>query len=543
MKKHWMILIIVVVFIGGAFFLFQKKEKMVERWLRSETPTVSFYDDSLQEIKKVARGIKVQVLTPTKKKEEVYHKIKYKDEEFYVKESALTEHEKDFVLEKKVFVRTPATLYSDIKEGIISGLAKKGDALEITGYDGLKEDGSVEIYHTKEGSIYGKYVVFQAEEALKVNEEYASFHKERGNTLGGGGAEDLDYYPYEKANFEDNVMPSQVYALYLNNHANTILHVDDYIAYAKTTKINAFVIDIKDNCSPGYSSSVMKKYSQTNDKNALNSYDDYKKAIQKIKDAGFYTIGRITVFKDEYYALDHKEHAITDTRTKKPFYYNDTYWPSPYQRDVWMFNVALAKEAVLEMGFQEIQFDYVSFPDRSSSFEKQGFMDFKNEFQEEKAQAIQRFVAYATDELHKVNAYVSIDVFGESAYTYVTAYGQYFAAISNIADVISGMPYPDHFSRNTFGIPEPWKDPYGLLTIWANYVKQRQKEIPTPAKVRTWIAAYDSIIDGTVYNGPLVSKQIQALFDVGLTGGYMTWNSSSNLEKYKQQKDAYSKEY
>jgi len=56
------------------------------------------------------------------------------------------------------------------------------------------------------------------------------------------------------------------------------------------------------------------------------------------------------VFKDEYYALDHKEHAITDTRTKKPFYYNDTYWPSPYQRDVWMFNVALAKEAVLENG-------------------------------------------------------------------------------------------------------------------------------------------------------------------------------------------------
>ena len=52
-------------------------------------------------------------------------------------------------------------------------------------------------------------------------------------------------------------------------------------------------------------------------------------------------------------------------------------------------------------------------------------MDFRNEYDEEKAQAIQRFVMYATDELHKLNVYVSVDVFGESAYTYVTAYGQY----------------------------------------------------------------------------------------------------------------------
>ena len=41
----------------------------------------------------------------------------------------------------------------------------------------------------------------------------------------------------------------------------------------------------------------------------------------------------------------------------------------------------------------------------------------------------------------------------------------------------------------------------------------------------------------------MLTKQIQGLYDAGLKGGYMTWNSGSNLAKYKSQKSAFSKEY
>ena len=44
-----------------------------------------------------------------------------------------------------------------------------------------------------------------------------------------------------------------------------------------------------------------------------------------------------------------------------PYYHTGAYWPSPYDRDVWYFNVELAKEAVKEFGFNEINFDYVRF--------------------------------------------------------------------------------------------------------------------------------------------------------------------------------------
>ena len=123
-----------------------------------------------------------------------------------------------------------------------------------------------------------------------------------------------------------------------------------------------FVIDIKDNTTPAYNSPVMKEYSITNYNHALNDYETYKGYVKKAKDAGLYVIGRITTFKDSYYVEDHKETAIKNSSTGDPFSHNGSYWPSAYNRDVWEFNVSLGVEAVKEIGFNEIQFDYVRFP-------------------------------------------------------------------------------------------------------------------------------------------------------------------------------------
>jgi hypothetical protein len=431
-------------------------------------------------------------------------------------------------------------------------LVNKGEELTVLGYDELDKDGKVKNYKVQykeeTGYINSKYIVFNHDESLLNYDQDGTYqvHAKRGDAYGGGNAANLDYYPVEKPKFENNVMPEKVYALYLNSGKDVIGKVDSYIEYAKTTKINAFVVDIKDNATPGYKSLVMKELSPTNYKYANNSFETYQAAIKKIKDAGFYVIGRITTFKDEYYVEDHKENAIYNKSTNSPLKHQKAYWPSPYQRDVWEFNVKLAKEAVKEMGFNEIQFDYVRFPDGTGSYEKAGTIDYKNTYNEEKAQAIQRFLMYACDELHKLNIYVSADVFGESAYTYVTQYGQYWPAISNIVDVISGMPYPDHFNKYEFGFKVPvWTVPYQLLSHWGkNYVAKRQAEIKTPAIARTWIQTYDSIKEPYVtYDASKVEEQINALFESGLTGGYMTWNSGSNLTKYKSQKSAYSKEY
>ena len=167
--------------------------------------------------------------------------------------------------------------------------------------------------------------------------------------------------------------------------------------------------------------------------------------------------------------------------------------------------------------------------------------DFKNKYDEEKAEAVQNFLFYATDQIHKVGAYLSVDVFGECSGEYVTAYGQYWPAISNIVDAISSMPYTDHFGRGV----DTWTNAYQTVYNWAKGAATRQKEIPTPAVARTWITAYDTPYwkPTVIYNASKIEDQVRALYDAGLDGGFITWNSASSLAKYEQIKTAFNKDY
>ena len=553
--KHTLIFIVGVLLVSFAIFLGVKNlfkvvvDNTAVKFLASDTKEVTLYNLDYNEGIKLLRGTKLEVTDKVINNELEYYKTKYENNEYLVLNDNLVDDLVNVVLEKELYVRTPSTLYKDLETIDINGLIKKGEKVDIIGYDEIK-DGQVTMYkvkhNDKEGYVYSKYLVKTKEETLKNYDEEDNYitHKNRGDSFGGGNAANLDYYPYEKPTFEDNVMPKDVRALYLN--AGVVYNVDEYIKVAKNSGINAFVVDIKDNTSPAYPSKVMKEYSPTNYKKAINSYETYQKAIKKLKDEGFYVIGRITVFKDSYYVQDNPKDAILDNKTKNPYNHDGSYWPSAYRRDVWEFNVKLAIEAVEEMGFNEIQFDYVRFPDRTGNLEKEGIINFGNTYKEEKAQAIQRFVMYACDEIHKHNAYVSIDVFGESAHQYVTAYGQYWAAISNIADVISGMPYPDHFSAHEYGISEVvWTVPYKLLNLWGSeFVMKRQNEIPTPAIVRTWIQTYDTgKYPSVTYDSYMISQQLKGLYEAGLTGGFMTWNGGSSLSKYESVKSAFGKDY
>jgi hypothetical protein len=464
-----------------------------------------------------------------------------------INQNNLTNKKEEIIKEKELFVRTDLTLYKDLDSSKILSYIKKGERVEILGYDKI-EKGIVNKYKIKyndiEGYVYGKYLVSTKEESMKVYSENGiqEYMSKMGNSLGGGTATNLDYYPYEKPNFKDNAMPDEVRSLYING--SVVKNIDEYISFAKENNINAFVIDIKDNTYPSYNSPIMEKYSKTNYDKALNDYNDYKSYIRKAIDNGIYVIGRITVFKDSYFVNDHKDVAIKNSNGE-PFKHNGSYWPSAYNRFVWEFNIQLAKEAVKEIGFNEIQFDYVRFPDRTTKLEREGIITLENTYDEEKAQALQNFIMYACDEVHSVGAYVSIDVFGESASNYVTAYGQFWPAISNITDVISGMPYPDHFNAHEYGIKEVvWTVPYKLLNEWSKYVVTKQDVIPTPAKVRTWIQTYNTNkTPSVIYDDDKISEQIEALYDNGLNNGYMTWNSSSNLVKYKEVSYAFRKVY
>ena len=557
MKK---IVSIIAIVAAIAFISCGSKEIIEERYLASSTTEVKLYtideNGTVTEAQTFVRGRKVKAnlgkIVKVEKQKYIPVEITRK-QHFYAKEQSLAATPKEVVKEKSVWVRTPASIISDIETSLIGGQALKGEQLTVLDFDSLRADGKVHRYKVKqgkkEGYIYGKYLVFSKEEAEKryKAEQYDKVHKAIKNPFGGGEAIGCDFYPTERVNFPNNKMPEACYSLYLNISPAVIGNIEKYIDFAKRTKINTFVIDIKDNECPGYKAEAMAKYSPTNHRYAgKNKEAMYKKAVKRLHEEGFYVVGRITCFKDSHLVKDHPHVAITEKATGKPFKHNKAYWPSAYDRQVWQFNVELAKEAVRKFGFNEINFDYVRFPDRMTKVEN--LIDYHNKYNETKVQAIQRFVQYACDEIHAVGAYVSVDVFGEAANPgYTTAYGQYWPAISNICDAICGMPYPDHFSNGYYGLKKPWNHPYEILKAWGERVQARQAVTPTPAAVRTWVQAYPVMrhVDrnGLRYDAEDVEKEIRGLYDAGLTGGYTTWHSGSNLEKYKAQKEAFCIDY
>ena len=457
------------------------------------------------------------------------------DEIVYLQEGAtVVSHAADVIPAHTLYVRTAVNL-RDSGGRLLAAFADKGAAVEVTGYDYLEEDGEAHMYRVScgdgEGYIMPWYLAENEADALaNYDDGHYATHAARGNVYGGGGAANLDFYPRLKGPIAGNEMPAECRTLYLTNWC--LGNVDTYLEIANNSGINAFVVDITDGGSIGYGADVMKENCPTGAAAAQNTVESYQAAIRKLKDAGYYVIGRITTFNDTCFVKDHPEYAITDT-SGAPLKLSGEYWPTPFSREAWQYKVDLAVEAVELMGFNEIQFDYVRFPDSTWRYEKAGTVDFHNTYGETKAQAIQRFLMYATDILHEKGVYVSADVYGESAYDYVTAYGQYWPAISNVVDAISGMPYPDHFGAS--GSWLPWEHPYDTLYKWGQCVVVRQSETATPAVVRTWIQAYNAIRKPYNAYGPEeVAAQIKALRDTGCTGGYMTWNSASSIDKYRR---------
>lgn len=557
--KLLLFIIIIAIIIFGMIFGIKKIfggngsiiKKSYDKYLASDNNVVSIYEysknedgtESLSKSDDIIRGTKISTKNDKFTYEEKeYTLINYNDKEYYVLSNELVDNEKDVVLEKNKFVRTSVTVYKNEVDSKIESFIKKGNELEIIDYDKLLDDGNVNMYKIKKddisGWVYAKYLVNDKDSALANYNENSVYdtHKDRkygSRELYGGKASTLDYYPFERVSFEGNKLLENAKSMYLNAGSNIINNIDSYLDIAKNNGVNMIVVDIKDGAL-AYSSEVAKEYSMTAYNTAINSNEKYKSAIDKIKDAGIYVVGRIVVFNDVHYGKDHPEDCITSSASSR-------LWPSAYSRGAWEYNVELAKEAIRTMGFNEIQFDYVRFPEDAYNMSVKGNTDFKNKYDEEKAEAVQNFLFYAVDQIHKEGAYLSVDVFGECSSEYVTAYGQYWPAISNIVDAISSMPYTDHFGRNV----DTWSNPYKTVYNWAVGAAKRQTEIPTPAVARTWITAYDTPYwnPKVVYDASKISDQAKALVDAGLKGGFITWNSASSLSKYQQIKSAFSKDY
>ena len=494
--------------------------------------SVSVYDGEGAVLGSLTRGTEVHYVLADMDSDGAYVRVVNGETYVLLEKQHLALRYEDAVQVDTVYTLRGMSLLDET--GAVPGCAvEKGVALTVTGFDGLDDDGAVLRWRVScdrgEGYIAADNVRMTEEEALaQYDETLYQLHASRGDSWGGGDAAGLDYYPVEKGPIPGNDMPDEVRALYLNGSA--VQYADSYLQAAEGSGVNAFVVDIVDGTAVSYASPVMQQYSPSAYAAAMDTMEGFRANVQKLKDAGYYLVGRITVFNDAHLAADHPEQVICDLNGT-PLQISHMYWPSAYDRTVWRYKVDLALEAAA-LGFNEIQFDYIRFPDGAYSYEKAGTIDYRNTYGESKAQAVQRFLLYAAERLHSAGYYLSGDVFGECANPYVTACGQYWPAISAAVDAISGMPYPDHYSAQ--GDYKPWEHPYDTVHMFGAAAAQRQAETASPAAVRTWIQAYNSLWEPyNTYGEAEVAAEVKALRDTGCTGGFMTWNGGSDINKYR----------
>ena len=213
MKKLFQIIILSVILVF-LFLIFSQnvgnsKEQSLEvRFLASNQKEVEVRNE--QDSILLVRGSKVFLLEENGSEA----KVQYQGSIYFIPISNLVQNKEEIVQEKEMYVRTSATLYESDSSSNIEGFLKKGEKVEVIGYDNLLEDGSVSKYkvkyHDKEGYVRSKYLVPTKKEAIAMYDYDGSYqkHVKMGDSLGGGSASTLDYYPVEKKKFS-NSMPNR----------------------------------------------------------------------------------------------------------------------------------------------------------------------------------------------------------------------------------------------------------------------------------------------------------------------------------------------
>lgn len=327
--------------------------------------------------------------------------------------------------------------------------------------------------------------------------------------------------------------PDAVRGIFVTGHSAGGGRFDTLIDLINTTDLNAMVIDIKEDF--GHLTYVPEEGSKLSEFEIGQPYiKDPRAMLERLEEEEIYPIARVVVFKDS---------ALAERKPEWSFVDGGAVWKNgrgesfvnPYMKEVWDYNVEIAIEAA-KLGFKEIQFDYVRFPEGfenradSLQYSKGEYGGDEYDGTQSRVAAVTDFVAYAREQLKPYDVDVSVDIFGYSAtLPEAPGIGQNFSKISENVDVISSMIYPSHWT-SYFGIAKPDLEPYKLVAEYAKVENAKLAELENPPVSRPWLqdftASYLGAGNYMKYGKAEVEAQIKALNDNGIDE-FLLWNAGN----------------
>ena len=327
--------------------------------------------------------------------------------------------------------------------------------------------------------------------------------------------------------------PDSIRALYVNGWAaGGRTRMGELLRIADETEINTFVIDVKE-------SDTYLVYDSTGIPLAKQIGADQRPAskwlpalIDTLEAHGIYPIARIVVFKDRMLAERRPDLAIQNVNGGVWKDQDGKPWVNPYHREEWDYNIAIAREA-LDMGFAEIQWDYVRFPDVKESV--RATMAYPGSNGKAREDNIRDFIAYSKEKLADYQVPVTADVFGLVTHLEGdVGIGQNWEKVISTADAVLPMVYPSHYYAGMYGFPNPNAKPYEVIRISMQDAVERTRYVSEGGKkvgeVVPWLQAMSATwIDDIEYGPRHLRDQIQAVYDSGLKS-WTLWNPGSKYD-------------
>jgi hypothetical protein len=310
--------------------------------------------------------------------------------------------------------------------------------------------------------------------------------------------------------------PFQPKALYLSFYSiGTPSLREKALRLIHETELNALVIDVKgDRGLVAYHSAI--PLAKEVGAQRVITVPNPKARVEQLHQHNLYLIARIVTFKDDQLATARSSLAV---KTRDGKIWRDTEhmaWTNPFKKAVRDYNIAIAIEAA-QAGFDEVQFDYVRFPDNKHVV----FSQTDNE--DTRVKTIAGFLADARKKLAPYNVFLSADIFGYVCWNLNdTGIGQKLEALAPNLDYISPMLYPSTFQYGIPGYRNPVATPYDIIRLTLD--RARDRSGLNPVHFRPWLQAFrDYAFDRRQFGAPQIRDQIRAAEGFG-SDGWMLWN-------------------
>lgn len=308
-----------------------------------------------------------------------------------------------------------------------------------------------------------------------------------------------------------------IHGLYMTGWTTGSDRFYELVAYMKASGLNAAVIDVMDD--DGYISWETDVPLAQEIGAHEAKIPDIDERLRFLKENGIYTIGRIVVYADPLLGRTRPDMAIqggafVDTRGIR--------WPDPYNQKVWEYKVAVAKDAA-RRGFDEIQFDYIRFPEHRI----EGY-NYRVPVAQ-RTSAVEGFLRYARQELEPMGVFLAADVFGLTTSVEEgddMEIGQDYAGVAAHVDYVLPMVYPSHYAPGTYGIGDPNSEPGQI--VYESLVGAQKRTDGMKLQIhRPWIQDFDY---GKHYTAADIEEQIRGLARAGIYQ-WVLWDPSNRYTR------------